>query len=109
MTKSFTLALAPRQLSQVINPWSWSFGDLSLFTVNLGQSGAPQVEAKVLEEVGSYGRQLGRIGDALAVLIAHADLSGLTDTEQAAIDALKLQLEHVDVLKREAAAPGAVH
>ena len=102
MTKTFNVALAPKQLSQVINPWSWSMGDFSLFTVNLGQSAAPAVETRVLDEVGSYGRQLGRIGDALKVLMAHVDLSGLTPGEQAAIEALRLQIEHVDVLKREA-------
>ena len=109
MTQSFSLALAPKQLSQVINPWSWTFGDMSLFTINLGQSSAPQVEARVLDEVGSYGRQLGRIGDALRVLLAHADLTDLTPAEQAAIDAVTLQLDHVDVLKRESAASSAVH
>jgi hypothetical protein len=109
MSKSFSVALAPRQLSQVINPWSWSMGDFSLFTVNLGQSGAPDVEAKVLDEVGSYGRQLGRIGDALRVLLDHFKLEDLTGAEQKAIDDLRLQLDHVDVLKREAASATAVH
>jgi hypothetical protein len=108
MPQSFHLALAPKQLSQVINPWSWSLGDVSLFTINLGQSAAPQVEARVLAEVGSYGRQIGRIGDALKVLLAHVDLAGLSPAERAAIDALQLQLDHVDVLKREAAAAAPV-
>jgi hypothetical protein len=103
MTQSFNVSLAPNKLSQVINPWSWTMGDFSLFTVDLGQSGAPAVEARILDEVGSYGRQLGRIGDALKVIMARVDLSNLSPADQAAIDALKLQLEHVDVLKREAA------
>jgi len=76
-------------------------GDVSLFTVNLGQSAAPQVEARALNEVGSYGRQLGRIGDALKVLLDHVDLTGLSPSEQAAIDAINLQLDHISVLKRE--------
>jgi hypothetical protein len=36
-----------------------------LININLGQSSAPEVEQEILEDVGSYGRQLGRIGDAL--------------------------------------------
>ena len=36
-----------------------------LVNVNLGQTPRPDIEQKVLDEVGSYGRQLGRIGDAL--------------------------------------------
>ena len=68
MAQSFNLALAPSQLTQTINPWSWTMGDISLFTVNLGQSSEPAFEARVLEQVGTYGRQIGRIGEALAVI-----------------------------------------
>jgi len=96
---NFTLALAPSQLTQSINPWSWSWGDFSLFTVNLGQSSDPAFEARVLEQVGSYGRQIGRIGEALAVLLDRADLSGLSPSEQAAIDDLRRQVAEVAALK----------
>jgi hypothetical protein len=96
---NFTLALAPSQLTQSINPWSWSWGDFSLFTVNLGQSSDPVFEARVLEQVGSYGRQIGRIGEALAVLLDRVDLSGLSQTEQAAIDDLRRQVGEVAALK----------
>ncbi|MEJ2816249.1 hypothetical protein [Caulobacter sp. CCG-8] len=99
----FKLALAPSQLTQTINPWSWTFGDFSLFTVNLGKSAAPGVEARILDEVGSYGRQLGRIGEALSVVIDWAEKQGLP--EHKAIAELKLQLEHVDVIRREEKAP----
>jgi hypothetical protein len=61
------------------------------------------MEQRILDEVGSYGRQLGRIGDALKVLLAHVDLAGLKPEELKTISALKLQLEHVDVIKREGA------
>jgi hypothetical protein len=95
----FKLALAPQQLTQTINPWSWTFGNVSLFSINLGKSAAPDVEARILDEVGSYGRQLGRIGEALAVVIAWAEQQGMH--EDPAIAALKLQLQHVDVIRRE--------
>lgn len=96
---NFTLALAPSQLTQSINPWSWTFGDFSLFTVNLGQSSDPVFEARVLEQVGSYGRQIGRIGEALAVLLDRVDLTDLSKDEQAAIDDLRRQVEEVAALK----------
>ena len=95
----FKLALAPSQLTQTINPWTWTMGNVSLFTVNLGKSGAPSVEARILDEVGSYGRQLGRLGEALAVVVDWAEKQGLP--EHPALAALKLQLEHVDVIRRE--------
>ncbi len=97
--QQFTLALAPSQLTQSINPWSWSFGDFSLFTVNLGQSSDPAFEARVLEQVGSYGRQIGRLGEALAVLVRRADLSDLCDDDRKAIDDFLRQVDEVAQLK----------
>jgi hypothetical protein len=102
MPKAFQVSLAPRQLTQTINPWSWTFGDFSLFSINLGQSAAPGVESRVLAEVGSYGRQIGRIGDALKVLLAWAEAQpNGPSRNDPAIKALRLQLEHIDVIKRE--------
>ena len=99
MAQSFNLALAPSQLTQTINPWSWTFGDMSLFTVNLGQSSDPGFEARVLEQVGSYGRQIGRIGEALEVILRKVDLGKLDADEARAIRALRRQLEQVADLK----------
>ena len=58
---------------QSINPFTafMTGGQLGLININLGQSSDPKVEADVLSDVATYGKQLGRIGDALAVLIAH--------------------------------------
>lgn len=68
--QSFQFSLAPEKLWQAINPWSlYNQGaQLGLVNVNLGQTPHPEIEQKLLDEVGSYGRQLGRIGDALEVL-----------------------------------------
>jgi hypothetical protein len=49
----------------------------------------------MLKDVGSYGRQLGRIGDALLVLLNHVRLDDLTPVEHAAITALRDQLTGV--------------
>jgi hypothetical protein len=97
---NFTLALAPSQLTQTINPWSWTWGDFSLFTVNLGQSSDPAFEARVLEQVGSYGRQIGRIGEALAVMLERVELGDLTPAQQSAIEDLRRQVAEVAALKK---------
>ncbi|HEX2817314.1 MAG TPA: hypothetical protein VHN39_13030 [Phenylobacterium sp.] len=97
----FKVALAPGQLTQTINPWSWTMGDFSFFTVNLGQSGDPGLEAQVLGKVGSYGRQLGRLGEAMTVLLDHLELKDLKPHEKAAIRALKRQLEEIADLRTE--------
>lgn len=54
--------LAPQTLVQPILP-GWTFN------INSNNSSSPQTEADVLNKH-SYGRQLGRIADALAALIA---------------------------------------
>jgi hypothetical protein len=47
----------------------------------------------------SYGRQLGRIMDALAVLMRHTDHEALTPDERAAFDALLAMRERIDTIK----------
>jgi hypothetical protein len=70
------------------------------FNVNIGQSSEPAVEADVLSDVASYGKQLGRIGDALIVLLAHFHpRTPLTEEETAAIDDLKDMLKHIADVK----------
>lgn len=102
MTKSFQFSLAPDQLWQAINPWSFynQGAQLGLVNINLGQTPHPEIEQKVLDEVGSYGRQLGRIGDALEVLIDHAALKDLSQAETDALTILKGQLAEVRKVKK---------
>ena len=102
MSNSFKLALAPDQLWQAINPWSFynQGAQLGLVNINLGQTPHPEIEQKLLDEVGSYGRQLGRIGDALEVLIDHARLKDLSQAETDAIAILKGQLAEVRKVKK---------
>ena len=73
MSKSFQLSLAPEKLWQAINPWTFyqQGAQLGFINIDLGQTPHPEVEQAVHEYVGSYGRQLGRIGDALEVLLNH--------------------------------------
>lgn len=67
--------------------------------LNLGQSADPELEDHILHEVGSYGRQIGRISDALGVLLKHSRLNRLNLDEQAAIEAFSQQLAQVKHLK----------
>ena len=87
---------------QSINPFTafMTGGQFGLININLGQSSAPDVEAEVLSDVASYGKQLGRIEDALTVLLAHFHpRRALNAEETAAIDALKDMLEGVAKVK----------
>src|SRR5882762_7998883 len=95
---------------QSINPFTAFFSpigsQLGVININLGQSADPEVEQEVLSDVGTYGRQIGRIGDALIVLLAHFHpQSPLTDEENAAIDALKDMLNEVADVKQKHGRP----
>jgi hypothetical protein len=100
---SFKLPLSG-DVVQSINPFTafMTGGQFGLININLGQSSEPKVEEDVLSDVASYGKQLGRIGDALAVLVAHFHPhKPLTAAEDEAIAALKAMLEKVAEVKEK--------
>ena len=94
MSNTFQLSLAPQKLWQAINPWTFyqQGAQFGFINIDLGQTPHPEAEQAILDEVGSYGRQLGRIGDALEVLLKHVNLGALSRAEQDSLDILKGQL-----------------
>src|SRR3982750_683080 len=96
---------------QNINPWNWFFrftgSQVGLVNINLGRSADPQLEEQILEVVGSYGRQLGRIGDVLGILLRHFNLEGLDEDEKTKVAGLRTQLAEIDQLKRRRSAAAA--
>ncbi len=69
-------------------------------TINVGQSSNPDTEQDAIS-VASYGKQLGRIGDALIVLLKHVKLEHLAPDEEAAIIDLKCMLHEMAKVKKE--------
>jgi hypothetical protein len=107
--KPFTLSLAPQNLMQTISPLSYfnQGGQIGLFNINFGQTAAPETELAVLEEVGSYGKQLGRIGDVLELLMAQMPKDGLSPQQRDTIAILQGQLASIRKIKqRESAKAG---
>lgn len=51
--------------------------------------------------MGSYGRQIGQIGDALDVLLRHVPLENLNKHDRDALTDFRLQLEQVNRLKEK--------
>ncbi len=91
-------------VTQSINPWTWFFNpvgsQVGLVNIELGQSSNPVVEEEVLSDIASYGKQLGRIEDALLVLLAHfRPERPLTADEDAAITALKAMADEIAAVK----------
>jgi hypothetical protein len=101
---SFRLPLSGN-VSQSINPWTMLFNpvgsQVGLVNIDLGQSSQPEVEQEVLTDVASYGKQIGRIEDALIVLLDHFNPTRpLTDQEQRAVDDLRDLVSKVKDVKQ---------
>ena len=103
MSTPFQISLAPEQLWQAINPMTFyqQGAQFGLINIDLGAAAESDLERKLLDRVGSYGRQLGRIGDALEVILKHVKLGELNSDEQDALDILKGQLAAVRQVKAE--------
>jgi len=99
----FTMPLGGA-VTQSILPWTWAFtgsnNQVGLFNIYLGQSSNPDVERDALD-VASYGKQLGRIEDALLVLIAKVFPEPLPEGAQKdAIDDLKSMVHELQLVKK---------
>ena len=101
MSTPFQISFAPDQPWQAINPiTAYQQGaQFGLINIDLGDTAESDLERKILDKVGSYGRQLGRIGDALDVILKHVKLQDLKPEEQDALDILKGQLAAVRQVK----------
>jgi hypothetical protein len=91
---------------QTISPWTAFMSPIAnqygLVNVTVGQSSAPAVEADVLSDVASYGKQLGRVEDALVVLLDHfRPAAQLTKEEADAIGDLKEMLDRIATAKEK--------
>src|SRR3954452_5545358 len=73
-----------------------SAGDqLGFININTSRSADPELERRIVTEVASYGRQLGRILDAVAVLVGREQRGKLSADERRALD--QLDALHADV------------
>ncbi len=108
MTNKFQFSIAPEKLWQAINPWTFyqQGAQFGFINIDLGQTPHPEIEQAVLDEVGSYGRQLGRIGDALEVILNHVKLEGLSQAEQDALTVLRGQLAAIRQVKHHVRTSG---
>lgn len=87
---------------QSINPWTFfvrQMGQIGFININLARTPAPEMEQSILEEVGSYGRQIGRIADALDVLLGTLDKAKLDEPQLQAVMAFREQLQQVRAIK----------
>jgi len=91
-------------VTQSFQSWTSLFSpsgsQMGLFNINLGVSSDDAVEKAVIANVASYGKQLGRIGDALLVLLHHLPPgTKLEPREEQAITDLKSMLNEIANVK----------
>ena len=87
---------------QSILPWNFFnryFAQIGFININNAKTPAPELETTIIEEVGSYGRQIGRIADALDVLVGTLDRSSLNEKQFLAVMAFREQLGEVRAIK----------
>jgi hypothetical protein len=90
------LQLAPSTLNQSILP-NWSF---NLFSVNLGATSNADVEQDALQNVGSYGKQIGHLAEALEVVVKRLKLLEAADLPQTDRDAIQVFLGDVSAVRK---------
>lgn len=91
---------AVTQAFDFMNAWFRSVGNqFGLVNITVGSTANPELEKEILQNAGTYGRQLGRIGDALRVLVERLDLSKLPADQKKAIIAFRHQIDTIDDIK----------
>jgi hypothetical protein len=89
------------QTFDFMNSWFRAVGSqFGLVNITVGSTADPEMEKRILEGVGTYGRQLGRISDALRVLVDEAEQhGGLKEPQKKALTAFLHQVDQVDAIK----------
>jgi len=95
-------SLAPEKLWQSINPWTFynQGAQIGLINIDLGITPRPELEQDILNTVGSYGRQLGWMGDALEVLMNHLPVDELDQQEKDTLDIMRGKLAEIRQIKK---------
>lgn len=90
-------------VTQSILPWNFSFvptgGQWGLVNISLGRSSDPDMEQTILDDVGSYGRQLGRVSEALGALI-DALQPDLSPSQREAVEDFQEMLREIAKVKQ---------
>jgi len=89
------LQVAPATLYQPILP-GWQ---VSLFSINLGASSNAEIEQAAIQQVGSYGKQIGHLAEALEVVIDELQLLKKHGLSQAHRDVLQVFLGDVSAVR----------
>lgn len=97
-------------VTQAINPWAWWFkftgNQVGFINVYEMQSSDSEQERKIVEDVASYGKQLGRIVDALSVVLRHERFTELRPDDDLAMKRFLEMADQISALKGDVTASG---
>jgi hypothetical protein len=98
MLTPFFPALAPLTNDQTINPWTANvyYGPVTYQGMSAGDAG---LEKAIVERVASYGRQLGRVTEALGVLVRIARGAKRNTDDDKALDAFVALATEIEAAK----------
>ena len=79
-------------VQQAINPWQWWIGALTpmngLINITQYESSNPKLEEEIIQHVAGYGKQLGKLVDAVSVLVELTDTKKLNTDQKKALQSL---------------------
>jgi hypothetical protein len=89
-------------VAQTINPWTWwirAFGQFGFININETNTGDAATEQRIVQEVASYGRQLGWISEALAIVLRHTKYGDLSAVEQRSLKQFADMMAQIRAIK----------
>ncbi|WP_155310855.1 hypothetical protein [Desulfosarcina ovata] len=92
-------------VTQSINPWDFWIKSLSsqLGFINIRNvtSSDYRIEQEIIEDVASYGRQIGQITDVLKVLIDHSAMGDLQEDQKQTIGRFEKMISEIEQVKKK--------
>ncbi len=102
-------------VNQTINPWSWYFpftgNQFGWVNISLGNAGNPAAEKMILNDgaVGSYGKQLGLVGEVLRIMVDRLEADGeekFSPDEMKILEKFRAQQKRIELIKAANRQPG---
>ncbi len=78
---------------------SMSGGQIGLFNIDLGNSADPALERKLIDAAGSYGKQIGRLCDVVALMLKHMEAGTPLNSKDPMVVAFRKMARLIDATK----------
>jgi len=82
----------------VTQPWSWLY-QFAPITINQMKTENPTLEKKIVNETASYGKQLGKLMEAVQILVRHLDSDQLAGDERELLNSFSRMANEISAIK----------